>query len=107
MSSSSGYMGAKYFQEFGPKFSDMSSTSGNMGATYFQEFGPRFLACHVSNLACHGVSISCASIKYMSCHVIILRVSVSVPCRGHLLVEQDFTYIPIDEAAAERLRRSK
>ena len=64
--------------------SDMSSTSGSMGAKYFQEFGPRFLARHVPNLACHGVSISCVSINSVSCHVIILRVSVSVPCQGHL-----------------------
>ena len=83
MSSTSGYMGAKYFQEFGPSFFDMSSTSGNMGSQYFQEFCPRFLACHVPNLACHGVSISCVSINSVSCHVIILRASVSVPCRGH------------------------
>ena len=62
---------------------DMSSTSGYMGATYFQEFGPRFLACHVPNLACHGVSVSFVSINSVSCHVIILRVSVSVPCRRH------------------------
>ena len=26
---------------------DMSSTSGYMGEKYVQEFGPRFLACHV------------------------------------------------------------
>ena len=45
MSSTSGYMGAKYFQEFGPRFFDMSSASGYMGAKYFQEFGPRFLTC--------------------------------------------------------------
>ena len=34
MSSTSGYMGAKYFQEFGLRFFDMSSTNGNMGAKY-------------------------------------------------------------------------
>ena len=45
MSSTSGYMGAKYVQEFGPRFFDMSSASGYMGAKYFQEFGPRFLTC--------------------------------------------------------------
>ena len=82
MSSTSGYMGAKYFQEFGPRFFDMSSTSGNKGAKYDQEFGPRFLACRVPNLACHGVSISCLSMSSVSCRVIIPRVSVSVPCRG-------------------------
>ena len=43
MSSTSGYMGEKYFQEFGPRFFDMSSASGYMGEKYFQEFGPRFL----------------------------------------------------------------
>ena len=62
---------------------DMSSTSGNMGEKYFQEFGPRFLACHVPNLACHGVSMSCVSMSSVSRRVMILRVSVSVPCRGH------------------------
>ena len=66
MPSASGYMGEKYFQEFGPKImtcpqlvgtwvkkysgiwsqiDDMSSASGYMGETYFQEFGPKFLAC--------------------------------------------------------------
>ena len=61
MSSASGYMGEKYFQEFGPKFlacrpglhglqfeawfqiSDMPPTSGNMGEKYFQECGPIFM----------------------------------------------------------------
>ena len=43
MSSASGYMGEKYFQEFGPTFFDMSSASGYMDEKYFQEFGPRFL----------------------------------------------------------------
>ena len=42
MSSISGYMGAKSFQEFGPRFFDMSSASGYMGAKHFQEFGPSF-----------------------------------------------------------------
>ena len=89
-SATSGYMGAKYFQEFGPRFFVMSSTSGNMGAKYFQEFGPRLLACHVPNLACHGVSISCMSISSMSCHVKLLRDSMSMPCRGdpeHLMIQ--------------------
>ena len=40
MSSTSGYMGAKYFQEFGPRLFDMSSASGHMSGKYFQEFGP-------------------------------------------------------------------
>ena len=61
----------------------MSSASGYMGAKYVQEFGPRCLACHVPNVACHGVSISIVSISSVSCRVRILRVSVSVPCRGH------------------------
>ena len=42
MSSTSGYMGAKYVQEFGPRFFDMSLPSGYMGAKYSQEFGSRF-----------------------------------------------------------------
>ena len=44
MSSTSGYMGAKYFQEFGPIFFYMSSASGYMGAKYFQNSGPEFSA---------------------------------------------------------------
>ena len=39
MPSASGYMGEKYFQEFGPRLFDMFSASGYMGETYFQEFG--------------------------------------------------------------------
>ena len=38
----SGYMGVKYFQEFGPRFFDMSSASGYMGAKYVQELAPDF-----------------------------------------------------------------
>ena len=86
MSSASRYMGAQHFQEFGPRFFDMSSASGYMGEKYVQEFGPRFLACHVPNVACHGVSISIVSISSVSCRVRILRVSVSMPCRGHLVI---------------------
>ena len=56
MSSTSGYMGAKYFQVFGPIFFDMSSASGYMGAKYFQEFGPICWACHVPNVACQYLS---------------------------------------------------
>ena len=44
MSSTSGYMGATYFQKIGPIFFNISSASGYMGATYFQKIGPRFLA---------------------------------------------------------------
>ena len=83
MSSTSGYMGAKYFQKCVPIFFDMSSASGYMGAKYVQEFCPNFLACHVPNVACRGVSISIVSISSVSCRVRILRVSVSMPCRGH------------------------
>ena len=83
MSSTCGYTGAKYVQEFGPRFFDMSSASGYMGAKYVQEFGPRCLACHVPNVACHGVSISIVSISSVSCRVRILRVSVSMQCCGH------------------------
>ena len=66
MSSASGYMGEKYFQEFGPKklacpqlvgtwvkhifrnlvpIFDMPSASGYMGETDFQDFGPKNLTC--------------------------------------------------------------
>ena len=45
MSSASGYMGETYFQEFGPRFFDMSSASGYMGGKYFQEFGLKILTC--------------------------------------------------------------
>ena len=81
MSSTSGYMGEKYFQEFGPRFFDMSSASGYMGEKYFQEFGPRFLACHVI----FGVSCSkcCVSwrvniyrvnkFRVVSCHISACR----------------------------------
>ena len=81
MSSTSGYMGAKYFQEFGPRFFDMSSASGYMGEKYVQEFGPRFLACHVI----FGVSCSkcCVSwrvniyrvnkFRVVSCHISACR----------------------------------
>ena len=81
MSSTSGYMGEKYFQEFGPIFFDMSSASGYMGEKYFQEFGPRFLACHVI----FGVSCSkcCVSwrvniyrvnkFRVVSCHISACR----------------------------------
>ena len=82
--SASGYVGGKYVWEFGFWCFDMSSAGGYMGAKYFQEFGPRFMACHVPNVACHGVSISIVSISSVSCRVRILRVSVSMPCRGHL-----------------------
>ena len=82
MPSASGYMVATYFQTFGYRFFDMSPARGYMGATHFQEFGPAFLVCHVLNVACHGVSISIVSIVSVSCRVRILRVSVSMPCRG-------------------------
>ena len=58
-----------------------------MGAKCFQEVGPRLLACHDPNLACHGMSISCVSMSSMSCRVIILRVSMSVPRHGHPVLD--------------------
>ena len=79
MSATSGYMGAKSFQECGPRFLDMSSANRYMGARYFQEFGPRFLACHVPNVACLGMSISIVSISFVSSRIRILRFSVSMP----------------------------
>ena len=45
MSSTSGYMGEKYFQEFGPRFFDMSSASGYMGEKYFRNLVPDFWTC--------------------------------------------------------------
>ena len=112
MSSTSGCTGETHFQEFGPRSFDMSLASVYMGEKYVQEFGPiflscpqlvgtwvktisrklvpdfwrvmLFLACHVLNVAFHGVSISIVSISSVSCRVRILRVSVSMPCRGHL-----------------------
>ena len=42
-----------------------------------------FVACHVLNVACHGVSIPFVSQNSVSYRVINLRVGVSVPCRGH------------------------
>ena len=83
MSSTSGYMGAKYVQEFSPIFFDMSSASGYMGTKYFLEVGRRFVACHVPNVACLGVSLSIVSISSVSCRVRSLGVSVSMPCHCH------------------------
>ena len=80
MSSTSGYMGAKHFQEFGPCFFDMSSASGYVGAKCFQEFSSRFLACHVPNVACHGVSISIVSISSASCRVVSEFCVSACPC---------------------------
>ena len=37
--------------------SDMSSTSGYMGATYFQEFGPRFFDMSLESPGTGGTSI--------------------------------------------------
>ena len=96
-----------------PYFFDMSSTSGNTGAKSFQEFGPRFLACHVPNIACHGVSISRKSMSSMSCRVIILRVSVSVPCRGHpdgcplRFLAVSFVAAPCSITSRDRIRRKE
>ena len=42
MSSASGYMGEKYFQEVGPIFVDMSSVSGYMGAICLRNLVPDF-----------------------------------------------------------------
>ena len=42
MSSPSGYVGGKLFQEFRPSFFVVSSASGYMGAKYVQEFGHIF-----------------------------------------------------------------
>ena len=57
MSSNSGYIGEEN-QECDPRCFDMSSASGYMGAKYVQEFDSSFVACHVPNVACQGVSVS-------------------------------------------------
>ena len=91
MSSTSGYMSENDFQEFDSRLFDMSSASGYMGGkNIFRNLVPdfwrvmSFLARHVLNVACHGMSISIVSISSVYCRVRILRVSVSMPCRGHL-----------------------
>ena len=76
MSSTSVYMGEKYFQEFGPRCFDMSSAGGYMGEKDFQEFGPRFLACHVIfGVSCSKCCVSCRvntfcvkKFRVVSCH---------------------------------------
>ena len=45
MSSTGGYMGAKYFLKFDPGILDMSSASVYMGAKYVQKSGLIFLTC--------------------------------------------------------------
>ena len=57
MSSTSGYMGEKYFQEFGPRSFAMSSASGYMGEKYFQEFGPGFCDMALESPGTGGTSI--------------------------------------------------
>ena len=82
-SSTNGYMGITYFQECGPRFLTCPQLVGTWVQNIFQEFVPIFLPCHVPSVACHGVSISIVSISSVSCRVRILRVSMSMPCRGH------------------------
>ena len=92
MFSASGYMGEKYFQEFGPKFMTCPQLVGTWVKTILRNLVPDFwrvmlfLACHVLNAACHGVSISVVSIISVSCRVRILRVSMFMPCHGHLVL---------------------
>ena len=81
MSSTSGYMDAKYVQECGPEIFDVSSAGGYMGTKDFQESGPRFLACHVPNVACHGMSISTVSISSGSCRVVSELCVSACPCQ--------------------------
>ena len=52
-------------EQFGPSFFDMSSVSVNIFSGIWRV---------------HGVS---CRVKVVSCRVIILHVSVSMPCRGH------------------------
>ena len=111
MPSASGYMGEKYFQEFGPKIMTCPQLVGTCVKNILRNLVPDFLtcpqlvgtwvkhifrnlvsdfwrvmlslACHVLNVSCHGVSISIVSIMSVSCRVRILRVSMFMPCRGH------------------------
>ena len=89
-SSTSGYMGEKYVQEFVPHFLTCPHSVGTWVKHIFRNLIPGVrrvrlcLTCHVLNVACHGVSISIVSIISVSCRVRVLRVSVSMPCRGHL-----------------------
>ena len=50
MSSTSGYVEEKLFQEFGPIFFDMSSASGYVGAKYFWELGRIFFDVSLESL---------------------------------------------------------
>ena len=78
MSSTSGYTGATYLQEFGPRFFDMSSASGYMGEKYFQEFGPRFLDMSYCQKGSHlqrGVDFCCQTGLHRG--VIIMKSSVT------------------------------
>ena len=90
MLSASGYMGETYFQEFGPIFLTCLQLVGTWVKNIFRNSVSDFwrvmlfVACHVLNVACHGVSISIVSIISVSCRVRILRVSMFMPCRGHL-----------------------
>ena len=111
MPSASGYMGEKYFQKFGPNILICLQLVGTGVKNIFRNLVPDFLtcpqlvgtwvknifrnlvpdfwrvmlflACHVLNVACHGVSISIVSIISVSCRVRILRVSMFMPCHGH------------------------
>ena len=68
MSSTNGYMGAKKNQEFGPSLFDMSSAGGHMGVQRkFRNLVSDSLACHVPNVARHGVSISSVSCQNSAC----------------------------------------
>ena len=93
------FMGDIYFQEFGPKILTCLQLVGTWVKHIFRNLVPHvwrvmlFLACHVLNDACHGVSISIVSISSVSCRVRILRVSVSMPCRGHL--DLHLVFVPL------------
>ena len=119
-SSTSGYMGEKYYQEFGPGFFDMSSASGYMGEKYVQEFGPRLLARHVIfGVSCSKccvswrVNIYCVNkFRVMSCQN---RASQRVhamswpPCSPQLRQTQNTTSLDeiiqtINELRAQRTR---
>ena len=82
MYSTSGYMGAKYVQDFCPSlcFLDVSSACGYMGAKYFQKIGPRLwhdsqmdLDLNIWSLPSHGNVCSPACRRFTDAITITLE----------------------------------
>ena len=79
MSSSSGYKGATYFQELGPRCFDMSSASGYRGTstTYFQEFGLRCFDMSAASgymVAEYVQKFGAMAFQYLPCQSVPYRV---------------------------------